>query len=80
MITDYTSPELVPIPNDTRIPNVDVSTVETFLEKQKKTSTNQQVLMAYPIDQRRNKGLPTMHCISLLFTITIFNEHLAKSC
>jgi hypothetical protein len=31
-------------------------------------------------NQRRNEGLPTMHCISLLFTITIFNEHLAKSC
>ena len=30
--------------------------------------------------QRRNEGLPRMHCISLLFTITIFNEHLAKSC
>ena len=30
--------------------------------------------------QRRNEGLPTMHCISLLFTITIFNERLAKSC
>ena len=32
------------------------------------------------LPQRRNEGLPTMHCISLLFTITIFNEHLAKSC
>jgi hypothetical protein len=31
-------------------------------------------------DQRRNEGLPTMHCVSLLFTITIFNERLAKSC
>jgi hypothetical protein len=30
--------------------------------------------------QRRNEGLPAMHCISLLFTITIFNERLAKSC
>jgi hypothetical protein len=30
--------------------------------------------------QRRNEGLPTMHCVSLLFTITIFNERLAKSC
>jgi choline dehydrogenase-like flavoprotein len=37
------------------------------------------VVSADPI-QRRNEGLPTMHCISLLFTITIFNEHLAKSC
>ena len=36
---NYTSPELVPIPNETRIPIVDVSTVERFLEKQKKTST-----------------------------------------
>ena len=41
IITDdnYTSPELVPIPNEIRIPNVDVSTVEMFLEKRKKTST-----------------------------------------
>ena len=31
-------------------------------------------------DQRRNEGLPTMHCVSLLFTITIFNERLTKSC
>jgi hypothetical protein len=30
--------------------------------------------------QRRNEGLPTMHCVSLLFTITIFNKRLAKSC
>ena len=35
---NYTSPELVPIPNETRIPIVDVSTVERFLEKQKKTT------------------------------------------
>ena len=25
-------------------------------------------------DQRRNEGLPTMHCVSLLFTITIFGK------
>jgi hypothetical protein len=36
---NYTSPELVPIPSETRIPNFDVSSVERFLEKQKKTST-----------------------------------------
>ena len=32
---NYTPPELVPTPVETRIPNVDVSTVERFLEKQK---------------------------------------------
>ena len=36
---NYTPPEPVPIPNGTRIPNVDVSTVEQLLAKQKKTST-----------------------------------------
>ena len=33
---NYTPPEPVPIPNGTRIPNVDVSTVERLLTKQKK--------------------------------------------
>ena len=36
---NYTYPELVPIPNETRVPNVDIPTVERFLERQKKTST-----------------------------------------
>jgi superfamily II DNA helicase RecQ len=44
------------------------------------SSTFQERISTIVIDQRRNNGLPTMHCISLLFTITIFNEHLAKSC
>ena len=34
---NYTPPKLVPIPIETRIPNLDVSIVEWFLEKQKKT-------------------------------------------
>jgi hypothetical protein len=39
-----------------------------------------QICGCYIRCQRRNEGLPTMHCISLLFTIAIFNEHLAKRC
>jgi hypothetical protein len=37
---NYTPPELVPIPNGIRIPNVHVSTVERILEKQKKPSAS----------------------------------------
>ena len=36
---NYTPPEPVPIPKGTRIPNVDVSTVEQLSAKHKKTST-----------------------------------------
>ena len=31
-------------------------------------------------EQRRNEGLPTMQCGSLLFKITIFDERMLESC
>ena len=42
--TQYTAPNLLPIPAGNRIPTVDVHTVRTFLTKQKRTSPGQEGL------------------------------------